>query len=119
MITIRGAFWVLTDAHTHRWLLVILPLAVVLGWLKGTAVLSKAAARAVARIGGLAERTPFWHLYSPAMYLLVAGMMALGIACRWAGNRWHFTGIVGSLYLVIGVALIVGSFAYRPTGEVG
>ena len=63
----------------------------------------------VARIHRLAEATPCWQLYSPATYLLIAGMMALGLACRWAGAHWHIYGAIGALYLVVGIALLVGS----------
>lgn len=112
MLIVRGLLWVRHDPHTHWLFAAILPLAAVAGVAKGAAVLRKSAARSAARIHLLAERTPFWQVYSPATYLLVVGMMALGFACRWAGAHWHVTGFVGILYLVIGVGLITGSYAY-------
>ncbi len=112
MITARGTVWVLADLHTHAWLAVILPLAALLGVGKGVWVLGRSAGRSVARIRALDARTPWWRMYSPAMYLLIAGMMALGIALRWAGAHWHLVGAVGILYLVIGIALLAGSGAY-------
>jgi len=112
MLIARGTVWVLADRHTHWLFAVILPLATVAGIVKGAAVLSKSATRAAARIRLLAERTPVWQLYSPSMYLLVAGMIVLGIACRWVGAHWHIAGYVGILYCIIGVGLITGSRAY-------
>ena len=118
MLGVRGMIWVVADAHTHRLLLIIIPVALVLGILKGAAVLSKSAAQVAMRIRGLDERTPFWQLYSPSTYLLVIGMIGFGIICRLAGACWHFMGIIGVLYLIIGIALIIGSRTYW-TKELG
>ncbi|MHB9131669.1 MAG: hypothetical protein ACYDBB_11350 [Armatimonadota bacterium] len=112
MITVRGILWVLADDHTHRLLAIIIPLAVILGIIKGVALLSKSASRVTARIHTLEERSPVWKIYSPSMYLLVGGMMGLGVACRWAGPHLHIVGIIGALYLVVGIALIAGSRTY-------
>jgi hypothetical protein len=111
-LAVRGTSWVMRDEHT-RWLFaVILPLAVIVGVLKGTSLMSKSASRAAERIRLLAERSPIWQLYSPSMYLLVAGMVVLGLASRWIGAHWHIRGFVGILYLVVGIGLITGSRAY-------
>jgi len=112
MLGIRGMIWILGDVHTHRWIIVLLPLALLLGLLKGTVVLRKSAMRAAERISRFSDRTPFWKLYSGPAYLLILGMMALGFACRWAGAHWHLSGDIGVLYLVISVGLITGSRAY-------
>ena len=109
---VRGIIMVSQDSHTHGWLAVIVPLAALLGFLKGALVLRKTAARSAARIETMAERTPWWQLFNPATYLLIAGMMGFGVACRWAGAHWHVIGIVGVLYLLIGIALLFGSQAY-------
>ena len=111
-LAVRGTSWVIRDEHT-RWLFAaVLPLSIVAGYWKGAALMSKSAARAVERIRLLAERTPVWQLYSPSMYLLVAGMIGLGLASRWAGDQWPIRGYVGILYLVVGIGLITGSRAY-------
>ncbi|MHB0937456.1 MAG: hypothetical protein ACYDCO_01085 [Armatimonadota bacterium] len=111
-LAMRGTSWVMRDDHT-RWLFAaILPLSIVAGYWKGAALMSKSASRAAERIRLLAERTPIWQLYSPSMYLLVAGMIALGVASRWAGAHWHVRGFVGILYLVVGIGLIIGSRPY-------
>jgi len=116
MLIVRGTIWVTSwvmKGHHPQWLLAaILPLAALVGVLKGVAVLRKSATKSAERIHLLAERTPIWQLYSPSTYLLVLGMMGLGFLCRWAGAHWHIVGFVGILYLIIGVGLITGSFAY-------
>ncbi len=113
MLSVRGVLWLCADPRTHRWLLIILPCAVLLGLAKGWYVLRHSAVRTAARIYRLADATPCWQLYTPATYLLIAGMMALGFACRWAGAHWHIFGVVGALYLVVGIALLVGSRGNR------
>ncbi|HOS42578.1 MAG TPA: hypothetical protein PK794_02715, partial [Armatimonadota bacterium] len=101
----------------HPWLGVLLPLAALLGVVKGSTLLARAARRISARIARLPAHTPIWRLYSPATYLMILGMMALGLACRWAGAHWHFIGTVGVLYVTVGVALLAGSRAYWTAGE--
>lgn len=112
LLGVQGMVWVLGDQHTSRLLAVILPCALLVGLLKGVAVLSRSAARTVTRIRALADLTPVWQLYSPSTYLLVGGMMVMGRAFRWAGPHWHIVGDIGALYLVVGIALISGSWAY-------
>jgi len=112
MLCARGLAWVLTDARTQRLLLPLLGLAVIVGAGKGVWVLWKSARGGIARIQGLATRTPCWQLYSPTTYLLVAAMIGFGIGCRWVGAHWHVFGFIGVLYLTIGMALLVGSYPY-------
>lgn len=119
MLGARGMVWILRDAVTHRWMAVLLPLAFLLGLLKGTVVLRRSALRAVERISRFADRTPFWRLYSPSAYLLIVGMMGLGFACRWVGSHWHASGDVGVLYVVVGIGLVTGSSVYRSADPLG
>jgi hypothetical protein len=116
MLGVRGTIWIFRDAHTHRWMILLIPLALLLGLFKGTVVLRKSARRAAERISSFEDRTPLWNLYSAPTYLLILGMMGLGFVCRWAGAHWHVSGDVGVLYLVIGIALITGSRAFHSTG---
>ena len=117
MLGIRGIIWMFRDAHTHRWMGVLLPLALLLGLLKGMVGLRKSALRTAERISHFADCTPFWKLYSAPTYLLIVGMVALGFACRWAGAHWHVSGDVGVLYLVVSIGLITGSRAYSSPVE--
>lgn len=109
---VHGMMWLLADAQMHRLLAIIIPGAAVVGILKGAVLLRKSAVAITRRIHGLDERTPFWQLFSPATYLLVLGMMGIGITCRVAGTHWHVMGIIGILYVIIGIALITGSRTY-------
>jgi len=109
MLSVRGMLWLYADFGTRHWLLLILPCAMLLGVIKGQYVLRRTASRSVSRIRRLPDATPYWHLYSPATYLLIGGMMAFGVACRWAGMHWYIYGAVGTLYLVVGIALLTGS----------
>ena len=108
----RGVLWVWSDPHAQGWFPYILPVAIVLGLLKGVVLLRRSATDAIARINSLSEHSPVWQLYSPATYLLILGMIGAGTAFRWAGIHWHLTSSVGALYLVIGIALIAGSRTY-------
>jgi len=118
MLITRGLIWLLADKHLYNWVAFIVPAAVVVGMLKGNKLLRNSAVRAIDRINQLAERTPFWHLYSPSMYLLILSMIGLGFAFRIIGAHWHVIGFVGALYLIIGVALVTGSYAYwRAHGQ--
>ena len=112
MLCLRGGYWIFADSHTSHLCFLILPLALLAGIVKSAWVLEKSAARTTARIRQLDERSPIWRLFSPTTYLLILGMMALGVACRWAGKHWHITGAVGILYLVVGIALLSGSRKY-------
>ncbi|OPZ86775.1 MAG: hypothetical protein BWY76_00787 [bacterium ADurb.Bin429] len=113
----RGLLWLLADPRYHPWLGVLLPLAALIGLVKGGTLLARAARRISARIGLLPERTPIWRLYSRSTYLIILGMMTLGLACRWAGAHWHFIGTVGFLYIAVGVSLISGSRAYWSASD--
>lgn len=112
MLGIRGSLWMFADLHLHHLLAIILPLAVVLGLIKGSVLLRNSAHQAIARIMTLNKRTPFWMLFHPSSYLLIIGMMGFGVICRMAGRYWHIMGIIGFIYLIVGIALITGSLTY-------
>lgn len=103
---------VLGDPQTQARLALFVPIALALGALKGALVLRRSAGRTIARIRLLEERAPFWRLYSGWTYLLVLGMIGLGIGLRLLGVRLHEIGYVGVIYLVVGVAMFVASAAY-------
>ena len=95
----------LTGAST--W--IALAAALVVGIGKGLTALRKGARRAVTHIVRQGERAPAWNVFSPVMYLLVAVMVAAGVALRRApydatAKAW----IVGILYPAVGVALLIG-----------
>lgn len=86
-----------------------LALAAALGILKGVTVMRHAGLRAAARIDRQAERAPPWTILSARMLLLVALMVASGLALRLLPydpqlKAW----IVAVVYPGVGVALLVG-----------
>lgn len=93
----------------QRW--IALAAAVVLGIAKGLTMLKKGARRAARQIVDKGERAAPWTVFSPAMIVLVALMVGLGLVLRLAPydagiKAW----VVGILYPAIGVALILGGF---------
>lgn len=112
MLCVRGFLWVHGDAHTRTKLFVLLPVALILGAVKGRAMLRKAAKSAIARIYLLDTHTPIWRLFSNATYRLIGLMILLGIACRFIGSHYHISGAIGTLYIVVGIGLITGSATY-------
>lgn len=97
---------------TSTW--IALGVALVVGIGKGLTALRKGARRAATHIVRQGERAPAWNVFSPIMYLLVAVMVAAGIAARKApyddgAKAW----IVGILYPAVGVALLIGGQLVR------
>ncbi len=79
------------------------------GYLKGKFVLSKSAVRVAGHIRSLTLPVPFWKVYRPSYWLLIASMMALGMLLNFLPVPVEVRGCVD---LAIGAALIRGSFAY-------
>jgi len=93
----------------QRWIALLAGL--ILGIGKGFTMLRKGARRAAAQIVSRGEQAPVWTVFSPFMILLVALMVAAGLALRLAPydagvKAW----VVGILYPGIGVALIIGGW---------
>ena len=93
---------------------IALGIALIVGIGKGMSALRKGARRAVTHIVKQGETAPWWNIFSPVMYLLVAVMIAAGLALRLAPydadvKAW----IVGILYPAVGVALLIGGQLVR------
>jgi hypothetical protein len=112
MLCVRGFLWIHADAHTRGKLIVLLPVALILGLAKGWAMLRKPAANAVARIYLLDTHTPIWRLFSAATYRLIGCMILLGVVARFIGAYYHIGGAIGTLYGIVGVGLITASSIY-------
>lgn len=115
MLTTRGVIWVIGNAHMHDSIIYGFTLVMIFGLLKGRLILSSTAGRMISHIQNLDERSPFWKVYTPRMYLTVVLMIVFGILCRWAGAHWRIYWIVGYLYSVIGIALFTGSGVFWRT----
>lgn len=112
ILAVRGTSWILTDDWLHPHLLWTLAVSLTIGLLKGGLVMTRSARRVSARIDRLGERSPAWRLFSRWTYLLIVVMIGAGFLIRWAGRHWHAMGLIGVVYLAVGVALLAGSLYY-------
>jgi hypothetical protein len=85
----------------------IIMLSLFVGYMKGRYVLSKSANRGIERIKTLPNPTSFAQIYSPKYYLLLAGMICLGVLARFVST--DFRGLVD---VTIGAALVNGAMIY-------
>src|SRR3990172_1450962 len=82
MLLIRGFIWLFTDSQLNWRYLLGLPLVILAGGLKGRMVLLHTADGIIRHIEHLDRRSPFWKVYAVKIYLMIAGMIGLGILCR-------------------------------------
>jgi len=91
-----------------------LSIALVIGFIKGRFVLKKVARRYIARIQTLPESSPFYMTFSRKSWFMVLGMMVLGRTIRALGTP-HV--VVGSIYVAVGFALILGCLNYVKASQ--
>lgn len=89
--------------------LLLLVLALFIGYMKGRFVLGKSAKRGVDRIRSFPNPAPLSRLYSGKYYLLLGVMIALGISIKYLGLSNDVRGFVDA---IIGSALINGAMIY-------
>lgn len=89
-------------------------IALVIGFIKGRFVLTKVARKYIARILTLPESSPFYMTFSPKSWFMVLGMMLLGRLIRALGAP-HL--LVGSIYVAVGFALVLGCLTYIKTPQ--
>lgn len=88
-------------------LLVVVGLFV--GYMKGRHVLAKSASKGIERLKTLPNPAPLSQIYSPKYYLLLGGMIVLGMSIKFFGVPSDIRGLVD---VAIGAALIHGSLVY-------
>jgi hypothetical protein len=88
-------------------LLVIIGLAI--GYIKGKTVLKKSAYRVMNRLRTMPEPLPLHQLYHWSFYLLIGGMIGLGIMMNVLGMP---VDLRGTILIAIGAALLNGSVFY-------
>ena len=93
-------------------LIISVILGVVIGILKGKFVLSKTALRNRNRINQLVPPLSIHHIFSGSFYVLIAGMMMLGVLLREFNTYLGGYVVVASIYCGIGMALIAASSVY-------
>ena len=79
------------------------------GFLKGRHVLGKAARKGVERIRSMPNPADLKNIYSPRYYILLGGMILLGMSIKFFGMPSDIRGLVD---VAIGSALINGSLVY-------
>jgi hypothetical protein len=89
--------------------LVCFAMALVIGFIKGRIVLPRVGKKNVARILALSQRSPLYMTFSVKSWLLVLLMIALGRIIRLGGAP---PVVVGTIYVAVGVALLLGSTSY-------
>jgi hypothetical protein len=105
----RRALIALGDEHAAWWIVAIaVSVAVVLGLIKGRAVMYRAANKSAARIR-TRGRSCFFGFFSWKTWLLVALMMTGGILLR--RSPLPHT-LLGTLYLAIAVGLVYGDWVF-------
>lgn len=88
---------------------IIVAIALFIGFLKGRHVLGKAARKGVERIKSFPNPTSIGNIYSPKYYILLGGMVALGMCIKIFGLPNDIRGFVD---IAVGSALINGAMEY-------
>jgi hypothetical protein len=77
------------------------------GVVKGRGVLAKTARRTTARIAALPLPITLRAAYPPAYWVVMGGMMGLGVALRFVPVEWR-----GAIDIAVGSALMHGAMVY-------
>jgi hypothetical protein len=83
--------------------------AFVVGYFKGRFVLGKSAVKGVERIRQMPNPSPISQIYSPKYYILLGGMILLGVSIKYLGLP---NGVRGFIDVAIGMALLTGALIY-------
>lgn len=89
--------------------IVLVVIALFIGYFKGRYVLGKSAKRGVDRIRSFSNPAPLQNIYSWQYYILLGGMVALGISIKYMGLNHDVRGLIDA---AIGSALINGAMIY-------
>ena len=89
--------------------IIVIALALFVGYLKGNYVLSRSVARFVTRLSSLPSPLPIYRMYAPTYYLLIGLMILLGLSMKWLGVPIDIRGFVCT---AIGSALLNGALIH-------
>lgn len=89
--------------------LILVSLALFIGFMKGRHVLAKSAVKGIERLQTLPNPASLAKIYSPKYYLLLGGMVLLGLSIKYLGVPNDIRGMVD---VAIGAALIQASLVY-------
>lgn len=93
----------------HQAAMLLVALAMFLGYWKGKFVLAKTVRRNVTRIKTLPNPSSITKLFTPAYVILIAVMMGLGLGIRFFGLADDIRGLID---LAVGAALLNGAITY-------
>ena len=115
-LVIRGAIMyqaaLETQNATQTALAISIAISIIIGVAKGRFVLSKTARRNKSRIENIEGPLKIHHVYAKSFYILIAGMIALGVTLRTYNESLGGYVVVAAVYCGIGLALIVSSQVY-------
>ncbi len=111
-----------TQNATQTALIISIAISIIIGVAKGRFVLSKTARRNKSRIESIEGPLKVHHVYAKSFYILITGMIALGVTLRAYNESLGGYVVVAAVYCGIGLALIVSSLVYwksesQPTVE--
>jgi hypothetical protein len=89
--------------------LLLIVIALTLGFFKGRLVLAKTAARVVKRILSLPNPVPITQVYGKGYLLLIAAMVLLGMSLKWLQLATDIRGVID---VAVGSALMNGAVHY-------
>lgn len=89
--------------------MILVAVALFIGYFKSRFVLAKTVKRMVTRIRHLQQPAPVYKLYSLSFYVVIAAMMGLGVLMRTTGIPNDIRGLID---VAVGSALINGSLLY-------
>lgn len=90
-------------------IIVLIVLAMIVGFFKGRFVLRKVAMRTYNRVQALENPTSIANLYTKANYIIILGMMMLGMCMRYFNIP---NDIRGPIDIAVGIALMQGAVSY-------
>ncbi|MBA2726920.1 MAG: hypothetical protein H0U49_01940 [Parachlamydiaceae bacterium] len=91
----------------------LIAIALYIGYLKGKHLLRKSARQGVERLRSFPDPMPIQNMYSPKYYILLGGMIGLGMSMRFLGLP---NDIRGGIDVAVGAALINGALEYFRLG---
>lgn len=95
--------------------LMLLVVCLAVGYFKGKFVLAKSAHRGMARIRSFSNPTSLANIYSGTYYMLIAGMIGLGMSIKYLGLP---DDVRGTVDVAVGSALINGAMIYFRNARV-
>lgn len=105
-----GIFWIFPVKHTF--VVFMIPLALIIGFIKGKLVLFKAANKTSQRIYAQPEKASVCSVFSRETWIVIFLMILIGQILRRFIVPIDYRDCLGLLYVLIGLALSTASYVY-------